>query len=469
MNWKTLFKSFKSSDMRRRVFAVLGLIAVYRFLAHVPVPLAEPTQLKSAIGQMINQNSVSGFLNLMSGGALTNISIMLVGLNPYILASVIIQLLTKAIPRMNELSEDGEQGRKKLNQLMRVISLPLAVLQSIAYIFILRSSLLSGTSVIGELSSRQWVMSVVAMSAGAMLAMWLGEIITEKGIGNGMTLLIIIGILSQVPRVIGVIWTAITTENGDPFHVLDWFTIKGINNSATWAAIGLIAALIAIIYLLVKINEAERIITINYAKRVRGNSQYGGVRSIIPIKLISAGVIPVIFAVSALAVPAFVGQLMIATGWHADVGQNLVLWFQRGSNSITYLSGWQSLIYPVCYFLLVVFFTYFYTSIVFDSREIAESLQQQGGFIENIRPGKQTEEYLRGVVNRLTLFGSLALGLISIMPFIGESILQAQGLSTVASSLSISGTGMLIIVTGALECLRQMNSRALMVSYDEFK
>lgn len=469
MNWKTLFKSFRSPDMRRRVFAVLGLIAIYRFLTHVPVPLAEPTQLKEAIRQMIDQNSLGGYLNLMSGGALTNISIMLVGLNPYILASVVVQLMTKAIPALDEISQDGEQGRKKLNQWTRIISLPLAIMMSVAYIFILRSSLLGGVSVIGGTNTHQWVMSIVAMTGGAMLAMWLGEIITEKGIGNGITLLIIVGILSQVPRAVGSIWMAITTENGNPFHLFNWFTIKGLNNGATWATIFLAIAFLIVIYLLVKINEAQRVITIDYAKRVHGNQQYGGVKSIIPIKLITAGVIPVIFAVSFLALPAFIGQLMIATKWHADVGQNLVLWFQRGSATTGLLTGWEALIYPVCYFLLVVMFTYFYTSVVFDCHEIAESLQQQGGFIENIRPGKQTESYFKKVVNRLTLFGSIALGIISITPFIGESILYAQGMSSIASSLSISGTGLLIIVTGALECLRQLNSRALMVSYDEFK
>jgi len=469
VNWKTLFKSFRSPDMRRRVFAVLGLIAIYRFLTHVPVPLAEPTQLKEAIRQMIDQNSLGGYLNLMSGGALTNISIMLVGLNPYILASVVVQLMTKAIPALDEISQDGEQGRKKLNQWTRIISLPLAIMMSVAYIFILRSSLLGGVSVIGGTNTHQWVMSIVAMTGGAMLAMWLGEIITEKGIGNGITLLIIVGILSQVPRAVGSIWMAITTENGNPFHLFNWFTIKGLNNGATWATIFLAIAFLIVIYLLVKINEAQRVITIDYAKRVHGNQQYGGVKSIIPIKLITAGVIPVIFAVSFLALPAFIGQLMIATKWHADIGQNLVLWFQRGSATTGLLTGWEALIYPVCYFLLVVMFTYFYTSVVFDCHEIAESLQQQGGFIENIRPGKQTEEYFKKVVNRLTLFGSIALGIISITPFIGESILYAQGMSSIASSLSISGTGLLIIVTGALECLRQLNSRALMVSYDEFK
>jgi len=469
LNWKTLFRSFASRDMRNRVLAVLGLIIAYRFLAHVPVPMAEPTQLKDAMEQVITQNSFGGFLNLLSGGALTSISIMLVGLSPYITSSVIMQMLSKAIPRLEEISQDGESGRRRINQWTRMIALPLAVLQSIAYIFILRSNVLSSASVIGDMTAMQWVLSVVAMTAGSMLIMWMGEIITEKGVGNGITLLIVVGILSQLPQTLGMIWSAVTTPNGDPFHLFNWFEISSLNNTATWTLLALLVAMIVILYLLVKVNEGQRIITIDYAKRVHGNSQYGGVKSIIPIKLISAGVIPVIFAVAFLALPAFIGQLMVATDWHADIGRNLILWFQRNSGTSGAVTGWAAMIYPACYFLLVIIFTYFYTSIVFNSNEIADNLQKQGGFIENVRPGKQTAKYLHKVVNRLTLFGSIALGIISVMPFVGEYILVDAGLGAMAGSLSLGGTGLLIIVTGALDCLRQLNSRALMVSYDEYK
>ena len=467
MNWKTIFRSFKSRDMLMRVLAVLGLIAVYRFLAHVPVPLAEPTQLKDVIEQAIQSNSFGGFLNLLSGGALVSFSIMLVGLSPYITASVITQMLTKAIPRLEEMHKDGESGRRKINQWTRIISFPLAIVQSIAYIFILRQSVLASSSTIADMNMTQWVMSVTAMTAGAMMLMWIGEIITEKGLGNGITLLIVVGILSQIPQTFMSLWAAMTTVNDDPFHVFNWFQVSWLNNTATWIALGVVVAMVIILYLLVKINEGQRILTINYAKRVHGNSQYGGVTSILPIKLITAGVIPVIFAVAFLALPAFVGQLMVASDWHKDVGQNLILWFQRNSSSV--LTGWESMIYPVTYFILVILFTYFYTSIVFNSREIAENLQNQGGFIAGVRPGHQTEEYLSKVVNRLTLFGSIALGLISVMPFVGEYVLISAGMSSVASTLSLGGTGLLIIVTGALDCLRQINSRALMVTYDEYK
>ena len=453
--------------MLMRVLAVLGLIAVYRFLAHVPVPLAEPTQLKDVIQQAIQSNSFGGFLNLLSGGALVSFSIMLVGLSPYITASVITQMLTKAIPRLEEMNKDGESGRRKINQWTRIIAFPLAIVQSVAYIFILRQSVLASSSTIADMSMTQWVMSVTAMTAGAMMLMWIGEIMTEKGLGNGITLLIVVGILSQIPQTFMNMWAAMTSVNSDPFHVFNWFQIGWLNNTATWIAMGVVVAMVIILYLLVKINEGQRILTINYAKRVHGNSQYGGVTSILPIKLITAGVIPVIFAVAFLALPAFIGQLMVAGDWHKDIGQNLILWFQRNSSSV--LTGWEAMIYPITYFLLVILFTYFYTSIVFNSREIAENLQNQGGFIAGVRPGRQTEEYLSKVVNRLTLFGSIALGIISVMPFIGEYILIGAGMSTVASTLSLGGTGLLIIVTGALDCLRQINSRALMVTYDEYK
>lgn len=453
--------------MLMRVLAVLGLIAVYRFLAHVPVPLAEPTQLKDVIQQAIQSNSFGGFLNLLSGGALVSFSIMLVGLSPYITASVITQMLTKAIPRLEEMNKDGESGRRKINQWTRIIAFPLAIVQSVAYIFILRQSVLASSSTIADMSMTQWVMSVTAMTAGAMMLMWIGEIMTEKGLGNGITLLIVVGILSQIPQTFMNMWAAMTNANSDPFHVFNWFQIGWLNNTATWIAMGVVVAMVIILYLLVKINEGQRILTINYAKRVHGNSQYGGVTSILPIKLITAGVIPVIFAVAFLALPAFIGQLMVAGDWHKDIGQNLILWFQRNSSSV--LTGWEAMIYPITYFFLVILFTYFYTSIVFNSREIAENLQNQGGFIAGVRPGRQTEEYLSKVVNRLTLFGSIALGIISVMPFIGEYILIGAGMSTVASTLSLGGTGLLIIVTGALDCLRQINSRALMVTYDEYK
>ncbi len=470
MNWRNIFRSVKNSDMRNRVLAVLGIIIIYRFLAHIPVPLAGPTELKTIMNQTLSSGSFGGFLNLLSGGALASFSIMLVGLSPYITASVITQLLTKAVPRLEEMHNDGESGRRRINQWTRIITLPLAILQSIAFIFILRQSVLSGATTTLDMNMSQWIVAVSAMTAGAMMLMWLGEIITEKGIGNGISLLIFAGIISQLPQTLGSLAQAVFTPSGDPFHMFNWFSIPFLNNTAVWLTFAISIIGLIVLYLLVKINEGQRIITINYAKRVHGNSQYGGVKSILPIKLITAGVIPVIFAVAFLALPAFLGQLMVATHWNVALGQDLIVWFQRsGNNTFTATGDWHQFIYPTMYFILVVAFTYFYTSIVFNANEIAENLQKQGGFISGVRPGKQTEKYLTKVVNRLTLFGSLALGLIAVLPFVFEYAFVVLGLGGAAQNLAIGGTGLLIVVSVALESLRQVNSRALMVTYDEYK
>lgn len=470
MNFKNIFRSLKNADMRNRVLAVIGILILYRFLAHIPVPLAEPTQLKQIISQTLNSDSLGGFLNLLSGGALSSFSIMLVGLSPYITASVITQLLTKAIPRLEEMHKDGESGRRRINQWTRIITLPLAILQSIAFIFILRQSVLtSSTTTLPAMTANEWIVSVAAMTAGAMMLMWLGEIITEKGIGNGISLLIFAGIISQLPQSLGSLGAAIFAPNGDPFHVFNWFKIPALNNTAVWLTLGVGLIGLAVLYFLVKINEGQRIVTIRYAKRVRGNSAYGGVTSILPIRLITAGVIPVIFAVAFLALPAFLGQLFVATKWNVDLGQTLILWFQRTSSASA--TAWQpyQFIYPICYFVLVVAFTYFYTFIVFNAAEIAENLQKQGGFIAGVRPGKATEKYLARTVNRLTLFGSLALGFISVLPFAFEFLFSELGLGAASQNLAIGGTGLLIVVSVALESLRQLNSRALMVTYDNYK
>ncbi|MDR1969750.1 MAG: hypothetical protein LBQ11_00160, partial [Candidatus Nomurabacteria bacterium] len=273
MNWKTIFKSFKNSDMRNRLLAVLGIIIVYRFMAHIPVPLTEPTELKEIMNSAIQSNQFGGFLNLLSGGALASFSIMLVGLAPYITSSIISQLLTKAVPKLEEIHKDGESGRRKINQWTRIITLPLAILQSIAYIFILRQTVLSGASTITDMSMNQWIIAVSAMTAGAMMLMWLGEIITEKGIGNGISLLIFAGIISQLPNTLGALGGALFSVESpeQAFHMFNWFTIPWLNHTAT-VLIGIVGLIgLSVLYLLVKINEGQRIITINYAKRVHGN------------------------------------------------------------------------------------------------------------------------------------------------------------------------------------------------------
>lgn len=468
MKWKTILKSFKNRDMQKRLLTVLGLVVVYRFLAHVPVPLAEPTQLREVINSIVSGTDFGGFLNLLSGGALASFSVVLVGLSPFITASIVTQLLTKAIPKLEELHKDGESGRRKIQQWTRIIALPLAIIQSIAFIYILRQSVLQGnTTGLGETTLLEWIIAVTAMTAGAMLLMWMGELMTEQGIGNGLSLLIFAGIISQLPQVMSSLTQSLFETSSGALSVFGWFSIP-VNPLIFYVVLALGAISLATAYILVKINEAQRVITINYAKRVQGNSNYGGVKSILPMKLIAAGVIPVIFAVAFLSLPAFIGQVMKAGGHNPELANNLITWFQTPNPGEFTGGNLEAFIYPAMYFLLVILFTYFYTGIIFNSNEIAENLQKQGGFIDGVRPGEQTEKYLSMTMNRLILFGSLVLGLIAVMPFAIEyGLYHLTGIQS--ANLAVGGTGILIVVSVALEALRQINSRALMVTYDDYK
>ena len=470
MNFKTIFKSFKNKDMRKRILAVVGILVAYRILAHIPVPLGDTQTFKGAVDKLINGTDLGGFINLISGGGLTNLSIILVGLSPYITASIVMQLLSKAVPRMEELSNDGETGRRKINQWTRIISIPLAVLQSVAYIFILFQTVVTQSSTGAvTMTPHDWFIAITAMTAGSALLMWLGELISEQGIGNGTSTIILCSIIAAFPKTFASMLSQLFDTSNGTLSLFGWFNLP-VNPAMFWIMLGLGAALIIVLYFLVKVNEAQRIITINYAKRVRGNSAYGGIKSIMPIKLIAAGVVPVIFAVAFLSVPAFIGQLITRADSTSVIGQNLTSWFSAPSaqnfDASVGLQG-KDFIYPVCYFILVFIFTYFYTSIVFNSKEISENLQKQGGFIEGVRPGKTTEKYFSRVVNRLNLFGALALGLIAMLPYIADYIfIQTIGYPL---GISISGTGLLIVVTVALENIRQINSRALMVTYDDYQ
>lgn len=471
MHFSTIFRSFKNKDMLKRVLLVLAIIVVYRLLAHIPVPLGDANTFKDAIGNLLTKSDFGSFLNLISGGGLTSFSIILVGLSPYITASIVIQLITKAIPKLEELSQDGETGRRKINQWTRMLTVPLAIVQSIAYIFILKESALANTVSDISLSSAQWFLAVTSMTAGSVILMWLGELITEQGIGNGISMIIFASIISQLPTTLASLGSSLFDTTNGSLSLFGWFNLP-VNPTVFWIMLGFIVALIVVIYFLVKLNEAQRIITINYAKRVHGNSSYGGIKSILPIKLIAAGVVPVIFATSFLALPALIGQLIQTMDPGNDFGSKLVSLFTAPSASnfaTEYPDGITGrwFLYPAMYFILVVAFTYFYTSIIFNTNEIADNLQKQGGFIEGVRPGLTTSKYLNKVVVRLNFFGAFALGLIAMLPFITDYIfILTLGYPI---GLSISGTGLLIVVTVALESLRQLDSRALMVTYDDYK
>ena len=471
MHFKTIFKSLKNKDMLKRVLIILGILVAYRLLAQIPVPMGDASTFKEAVSNLMAKSDFSNFLNLISGGGLASFSIILVGLSPYITGSIVIQLLTKAIPRLEELSNDGETGRRKINQWTRMLTVPLAVIQSIAYIFILYQTTASVGVTDFVPTTGDWILSVVSMTAGSVILMWLGELITEQGIGNGISMIIFASIISQMPTTFASLGAMLADT--ETFGELNLFGMNfPVNAVAFWIVLGFIIAMLVVIYLLVKLNEAQRIITINYAKRVHGNSSYGGIRSILPIKLIAAGVIPVIFATAFLSLPALVGQVITSVDPGNEIGTNLTQIFSAPSASnfaTQYPDGLtaQWFIYPAMYFVLVFAFTYFYTSIIFNTKEIADNLQKQGAFIEGVRPGGKTAEYLSKVVNRLDLFGALALGLIAMLPFITDFVfIMATGAPI---GLSISGTGLLIVVTVALENLRSLDSRALMITYDDFK
>lgn len=467
MNFKNIFRSFKNKDMLKRIGIILGIIVAYRFLAHIPVPLGDAATFKDAVQNFITSTDFGGFINMISGGGLTSFSIILVGLAPYITASIVIQLLTKAVPKLEELRKDGESGRRKINQWTRIVTVPLAILQSVAYIFILYQQVLAtNTAVVVDPTIAEWALSITAMTAGSVILMWMGELITEQGIGNGISMVIFASIISAFPTTVSQLGISLADTSAGSLSLFGWINLP-VNPTAFYITLGLGVGVLIVLYCLVKINEAQRIITINYAKRVHGNSSYGGIKSIMPIKLIAAGVIPVIFAVAFLSLPAFIGQIMLSANSDSVAANNLITWFSAPSaQNFTGLSP-EWFIYPICYFLLVVAFTYFYTGIIFNTKEIAENLQKQGGFIEGVRPGLATEKFFNRTVNRLNLFGSLTLGLIAMLPFIVDYVFII--ISGAPIGLALSGTGLLIVVTVALESLRQLNSRALMVTYDDYK
>lgn len=465
MNWKIILKSLKDSDMRKRILIVLGILVVFRVLAHIPIPLSNPQTLRQVLETLITSSDTPQFLsfiNAISGGALANFSIMLVGLGPYINASIIMQLLTRAIPKLEVLNKEGEYGRKKINQMTRMLTFPLAIIQSIGVLYLVRnqaSSIAGLGDITANSSMMQWVLMIAALTGGAMMLMWLGELITEQGIGNGISLLITVGIVATLPQTVAGLISA-------AFDKTKSWELLGVNlpisktGFITFCIIS-VAVILTTVFV-VRLNESSRKLTVNYAKRVQGNRTYGGVTTVLPVKLITAGVIPIIFAVAFLSVPSFAGQILSSNSSLRlqELGNNLTTWFQTPSAQTFIAGDWHSYIYPASYFILVFLFTFFYTSIAFNAKEIAENLQKQGGFIEGVRSGLDTEKYLTKVVNRLTLFGAISLGLLAVAPIAGEIFL--------GNNLAVGGTSILILVSVALETLRKVESRALMVTYNQY-
>ncbi|MEX0668208.1 MAG: preprotein translocase subunit SecY [Candidatus Saccharimonadales bacterium] len=422
-----------NKDLRNKVLAVFFMVLLYRVMAHVPIPFADAATLSNFLSDLLSSNRLFGLVDLFSGGAVANFSIALMGLGPYINSSIIMQILTQVVPKFSELKKEGEEGRRKINQYTRYLALPLAIGQSIGTVFFIRQLAIQigQTDIVGNPSLYEWALMITVMVGGSMLLMWMGELISEKGVGNGISILIAASIIAQLPGVFG---QAISIVQASTAEVLQ---------------VGLfVLASLVITYYIVKLNEARRTVKVSYAKRMQ-SSGYGGVESELPIRILTAGVIPIIFAVAFLSLPAFVGQIFANAdaAWLTTLATNLTVWFDP-----------SNVIYAFTYFGLVIAFTYFYTGIVFNPTDIAENLQKQGGFIPGIRPGKQTEEYLRKIVNRITLFGSISLGFIAVLPFIGEYITGSQ-------ALTFGGTGLLIVVSVSIESLRQIDAQIISASY----
>jgi preprotein translocase subunit SecY len=437
MNLSSFKQVYRSPDLRRRVLVVLGLIVIFRFLAHVPVPVPDNAALANFLNYIFNSNNILGFADVFSGGALSNFSIIMMGVGPYINASIIMQLLQQVIPSLTALSKEGEQGRRKLNQYTRLLTLPLALIQSFGMVFLIQQTSIrvANTDVIGHPNLFQWVLMVTTITAGTILLMWIGEIITEKGIGNGISLIIFGGIIAGLPASAGQIGSLTTGDTGKIVTL-----------------IGFLIATLAIIAFIVVLNEGQRNIPVSYAKRTRGDRVYAGVDTHLPLKVITAGVIPIIFALAFLSVPGLLGQLLTTakTPWVSQFAVYLTTWFSP-----------NGLVYAISYFVLVVGFTYFYTSVVFNPKDISENLQKQGGFIPGIRPGGQTATYLKKVVNRITLAGAIGLGFIAVLPFIGQAFTNSQ-------VLTFGGTGLLIVVSVAIETLKQIEAQAITTSYEQY-
>lgn len=426
MEWlNKITQIFKIRELRNKILFVLGVFVVFRLMANIPMPGIDIANLRS----FFDQFQVFGLLNVFTGGALDNLSIVMLGLGPYITATIILQLLTMIFPQLEQMyKEDGERGRQKFNQYGRILTLPLAILQGYAML-----SLLQRQGAIGFLSPEAMFVSIVTVAAGCLFLMWLGELITEKGIGNGVSLLIFAGIVADVPNSLRQI-------------IFKW------DPAQLPAYLLFFAASLLIVAGVVMVNEARRNVPVSYAKRVRGAKMYGGVSTYLPLNVNPAGVIPIIFALSILLFPGMIASFLSGAGGAVgNIAQSVGNLFQN---------PW---VYGILYFILVGLFTYFYTAVTFDPKAISSNLQKMGGFIPGIRPGQSTANFLYYILNRILLIGALFLGGIAVMPSV------IQGITGVtAFQFLVGGTSLLIVVSVVLETMRQIRSQLQMREYDTF-
>ena len=421
---ETFSNIFRVKELRNKIFFILGLLVVYRLAANIPLPGVDVLALK----RLFEENAFLGLLNIFSGGGLSNISIVLLGVAPYITASIIMQLLTTLVPSLERLyKEEGEQGRQKFNMWTRFLTVPLAALQSFSMLSLLRSQ-----NILGEISVFNMVVIIISATAGTIFLMWLGELITEKGLGNGVSMIIFAGIVSSLPT--GVSRFLSTWDPSQIFTYIIFLALAAVT----------IAGVIFI-------NEGQRTIQVAYDKRVRGAQVYGGSATHLPLKVNQAGVIPIIFAVSIILIPTMIANFLAqsANVKVAEIAVSVSAWLQN---------QW---VYGIAYFVLVVIFTYFYTAVVFDPVKISDNLQKQGGYIPGIRPGATTAEYLYHIINRITLAGALFLGVISVLPFVVQGMTGIQ-------AFSLGGVSILIVVSVVLETVKHIQSQLTMRSYESF-
>jgi preprotein translocase subunit SecY len=422
--FEALLNAFRAPDLRRRILFVFGILFVFRFLAHVPVPGVDRTQLAT----FLDSSPVFGLLDLFSGGGLTKFSVVALGVNPYINASIIMQLMTGVVPSLQALQREGEYGRTKINQYTRYLAVPMALLQAYGFMALLSSNNVLTTPF--DFGSWETWTQIATLTAGSIVLMWLGELITEKGIGNGVSFIIFAGIVSRAPG-------AILAFTASPD--LARFILFGILA---------IAAVATIIY----VQEGQRRIPIQYASRVRGRRMYQGGQTFLPLRVNQAGVIPIIFAVSILLFPSQIASYF--TSSPDPVGA-----IARGIVSLLSSGSW---LYVILYFMLTFGFTYFYTAFTFKPDETAEQLRKNGGFIPGIRPGRPTQEYLAKVVTRITVAGALFLGIVAALPpFIGM-------VSPSLNGLALGGTGILIVVSVVVETMKQLEAQLLIRQYEGF-
>ncbi|MCL5010868.1 MAG: preprotein translocase subunit SecY [Patescibacteria group bacterium] len=426
MSWfQQIIFVFKDKQLRNKIIFALLLLAAFRFMANIPLPGIDLENLKRFFGE----NQLFGLLNLFVGGALSNLSIVMLGVGPYITAIIIIQLLTMIFPALEKMyKEEGEAGRRKVNQYGRILTVPLAIMESYGMLVLLQRQ-----GAIAALSLGQMAISILTITAGSLLLMWLGELISERGIGNGVSLIIFAGIIARSPAELGQI-----TQTWD--------------SSLLFSYILFFAASLLIIAGVVLVTEARRNIPVSYAKRIRGNKMYGGVSTYLPINLNPAGVIPIIFALSILLFPSMLANFFAtANNFVAQAAKNVGLFFQN---------GW---VHGALFFILVFLFTFFYTAVTFDPNSIATNLQKNGGFVPGIRPGSSTAQFLKKILYRTLFLGAVSLGLIAIMPSIVQGI---TGVKTF--EFLIGGTALLIVVSVVLETWRQVKAQMEMREYDRY-